>query len=111
MTVPIAVRSQWDQPNSPKESSPASMPMPTPRVAAGETQTFNLIMRGMSGETERRRYRNVGALRKTDPPHVPFVSFGAGLVDPFPILFWEWSSFGLRPKVRESPLSLAVAGD
>jgi MFS transporter, putative metabolite:H+ symporter len=30
---------------------------------------------------------------------------------PFPILFWEWSSFGLMSKVRESPLSLAVAGD
>jgi hypothetical protein len=29
-------------------------------VAAGETQTFDPIMRGMSGETERRRYRNVG---------------------------------------------------
>ena len=29
-------------------------------VAAGKAQPFDLIMRGMTGETERRRYRNVG---------------------------------------------------
>jgi len=29
-------------------------------VAAGEAQTFDPIMPGMSDETERRRYRNVG---------------------------------------------------
>ena len=80
-------------------------------VAARETQTFDPIMRGMSGETERRRYRNVVRSGKrillTCRPSI----FVLAWLSPFPILFWVWSSFRLRPKVRESPLSLAVAGD
>ena len=75
MTVPIAVRSQWDQPNSPKENADAYT-----EVAAGEAQTSDPIMRRISGETERPSYRNVGRSGKTDPPRVRFVNFGAGLL-------------------------------
>ena len=80
-------------------------------VAAGEAQTFDPIMRGLSGETERWRYRNVGRLGK----RILLTCCSSFLVLAWLTLsqfsFWEWSSFGLRPKVRESPLSLAVAGD